>query len=115
MRVIVLAAILATVAGAARAEEDANRADVRCVLAMSAMLRSPQYKDAGGAGIFYFAGRIEGRDPGFDLGSAMKREAGRMGAADYGDEARRCGAQLAEKNRAFQAMSAGHASRGVGN
>jgi hypothetical protein len=110
MKPAILAAAIALAAGgAAQAEPDATRSDVRCLLAFSTMLKNPAYKDAAGAGLFYFVGRIDARDPKFDLGAAMKREIGNMQTSDYVTEAQRCGAVLKQRNEDLKA--AGEAAK----
>jgi hypothetical protein len=104
MKLSIVAVTLAAVAvaGAAQAEE-ASRADVRCVVAFSALLKNPTYKDAAGAGLFYFVGRLDGREPSLDLSAAMTREIATMQTADYASEAQRCGAELKARNEALKA------------
>jgi hypothetical protein len=117
MRALILAGLLAATAVVARADDDtlreANRADVRCVIGMSVMSRNEQYKSWGTTGLFFFAGRVEGRDPAIDLERAIKREVGQMRPAEYQEEIQRCSAQLGEKSRAFEAMKPKD-PRGVG-
>ncbi|WP_397415228.1 hypothetical protein, partial [Phenylobacterium sp.] len=59
---------------AATDEREAIRADVRCVIGMSVMSRNETYKQWGMLGVFFYAGRIEGRKPGYDLAEAIRRE-----------------------------------------
>jgi len=99
-------------ASAASAQPIDPTPDVRCVVAMAAMIRNPAYKDGATAGLFYYLGRLDARDPAFDLGPAMRRE--RMAPVDIAQEGRRCGAAVAERNKALQGMSANTPSRGVG-
>ena len=117
MRTVVLASLLAAMAVAARAEDDtardANRSDVRCVIGMSVMSRNEQYKQWGTFGVFYFSGRIEGRDPGYNLAEAIKREVRTIRPAEYNEVISGCSAILGEKSRAFEAMKP-PAPRGVG-
>ncbi|MBU1377934.1 MAG: hypothetical protein KKE02_04635 [Alphaproteobacteria bacterium] len=117
MKVWMLAGLLAATAVSARADDEtvreANRADVRCVIGMSVMSRNEQYKSWGALGVFFFSGRVEGREPGIDLERAIKREVSQMRLADYQPEIQRCSALLGEKSRAFEAMKP-PAPRGVG-
>lgn len=116
MRTILIAALaLAGVSTAAHAEDDPNRDDVKCVLAMSAMLKLPQYASAGATGLFYYVGRIEGRSPGYDLEHALRKEGGDMQRNDYRAEMERCGAALAAKNAQLKGMQAQPPKRGVGD
>jgi hypothetical protein len=103
---IAAALALCALASAARAQAPSpgdTRADVRCLLAFGALLQNPAYKDAAGTGMFYFAGRLDGRDPNLDLAAAMKREIGNMATADYRTEAQRCGQALKARNEALKA------------
>lgn len=109
-----LAACLAsTVQAAEPGDRDANREDVRCVIGMSVMSRNETYKAWGLNGVFYYSGRIEGRDPGVNLAEAIKREVRTLQPGAYNDLIRGCSDKLAEKSRAFEAMKP-PAPRGVG-
>lgn len=104
----------ALLVGAARAEtpEQENRSDVRCLLAMSVLGQNEQYKQAAAIGSFYFAGRIEGRNPDFDLKLAIRSEAGRLGTQEYAGEIKRCGDLVRAKGEAMMGMAV--KPRGVG-
>ena len=116
MRIATLLAVCAVLlsASAASAQEGVaeNRSDLRCLLAMGALGQSAQYKQASTIGAFYFAGRLEGRNPGFDLKRAVRQEAGRMGAQEYAGEIRRCGELVRVKGEAMTDMAP--TQRGVG-
>ncbi|HEV2531602.1 hypothetical protein [Phenylobacterium sp.] len=104
MKLTILTASLAIAAIAGVAEaQDASRSDMRCVVAFSRLLQTPAYKDAAGAGMFYYIGRLDGREPGLDLAAAMRREIANMATADYTTEAQRCGAELKARNEAVKA------------
>ena len=111
------AAAVVCAAGAARADEYSTGADLRCVLAFTVLMNNPTYHDAAASGIFYYVGRLEGRDPAFDLGKGLKQIRSVMQASQYADEAKRCGAELKAKNQALMAMNgpAAPPKRGVGN
>jgi hypothetical protein len=117
MNRLILAALAAAVALPAHAADDdvrdANRQDVRCVIGMSVMARNETYKQWGAYGVFFYSGRIEGRDPGFSLRDAIRREVRRMRPDEYNDEIRRCSDLLGERSRAFEAMKPPD-PRGVG-
>ncbi|MBL8553670.1 MAG: hypothetical protein JNL41_05280 [Phenylobacterium sp.] len=108
MKRLILAGLLAAVSTSARADDDAirdaNRQDVRCVLAMSVMARNETYKQWGTFGVFFYAGRIEGRDPGFSLSDAVKREVRLIRPDEYNAEIKRCSDLLADRSRAYEAM-----------
>ena len=107
-------AAAALLAAPASADDAAMASDVRCVVAMSALLQNPQYAQGAAAGVFYFVGRIEGRDPAYDLAQAMRRQFWRMGPGAIADEARRCGDYVKERNEALKAMGQTLRTRGVG-
>ena len=86
--------------------------DVRCVVGMAALAKMPAYKEGAAAGLFYYLGRLDVRDPNLDLAQAMRRE--RMAPVDITQEGRRCGAAVAERNKALQGLSANSPSRGTG-
>jgi hypothetical protein len=117
-KVLVAAAALAALAGAARAEDaasaDANRSDVRCMLAMTVIMRDDSYKQSATVGLYYFAGRLEARDAGLDLAQAMRREASRMQNREWQGEIQRCGAEVQAKTKAFEAVKAAFSGRGLG-
>src|SRR4051794_24625475 len=71
-----------------------THADLRCVLAMAAIVKNPQYKDGATAGLFYYLGRLDGRDPTLELGPALKRTAAGMQLSEYASQAQRCGAEV---------------------
>jgi hypothetical protein len=107
--------IVLTWAGGAQAQDAAaaNRSDVRCILAMGALAKMEQYKQAASAAAFYFAGRIEGRSPDFDLKRAVRLEAGRIGMQEYAGEMQRCGELFKAKGAALMDLGP-PPSRGVG-
>ncbi|MBL8770255.1 MAG: hypothetical protein JNK30_02640 [Phenylobacterium sp.] len=109
MRTLLGAAVAAwAMAGPVLAADDdiraANRADVRCVIGMSVMARNEAYKQWGMFGVFFYSGRIEGRDPGFSLRDAVRREVMLMRPDEYNEEIKRCSDLLGERSRAFEAM-----------
>ena len=113
---ILAASAVLSAAGAARADEWSTGADLRCVVAFSALMNNPTYREAAASGIFYFVGRLEGRDPALDLGKGLKQVRSVMQVSQYAGEAQRCGAELKAKNEALRAMSSPLAQkRGVGN
>ena len=117
-KVLVLALALAGLAGGARADDEAmreaNRKDIRCVLAMTVIMRDEAARSSAAVGLYYFAGRIEVRDPALDLTSAMKREASRMQNSEWRGEMQRCGAELQAKTKSFDDLKVAFGKRGVG-
>jgi hypothetical protein len=88
---LALVALASTPAVAARADEDDVRADVRCVLAMYALMNSPDRAANAFWAAAFFTGRLEGRDPKFDVNAAIKQELPRMSQSDFPHEMQRCG------------------------
>lgn len=116
MRAVILAALLAATATGARAAEDvaeAQRADMRCFLSMSVMAKNETYKEWAQFGVFFYTGRMKGRDSTVDLAAELRREYPRMPAAAYNDEIKRCNAELGDVSRGLEALRRA-APRGVG-
>lgn len=107
MRLLTIAAALAALATAtaAKAEDEAVGNDARCIAAFAALVQMPQYKDAAGAGLLYFLGRLDARDPKLDLAAAVKHQAERMDRTEYATEAQRCGSILKQRNDALKAAA----------
>lgn len=106
MRIILMAGVAALLAASSAAAEDISKAqslDLRCLVAMIKMRAMPQYQAAADAGIFYYMGRLEGRDPSFDLRPSLRAYTG--GMDDLAIEGRRCGAELKAKNEALKSLS----------
>lgn len=83
-----------TLATAVRAapDDDANAADVRCVMVSFGLMQSPDPQIralATGAGL-YFVGRIRGRSPDLDLEAAVVQQLGALTPEDMRDELQRC-------------------------
>lgn len=112
--ILLAAGVVLLGAGSARAQDAdaANHQDVRCLLAMSALGQTEQYKQAASIGSFYFAGRIEGRNPDYDLKLALRSEGGRIGLQEYPDLIKRCGELVRVKGEAMMGMA--QRARGVG-
>ena len=103
MKALIMGAVCAgLLAGAAQAQEGGAKADARCVVAMAALYAQPAYKDGATAAMFYYMGRLTGRDPGVDLTPVLRREAQTMGLQDLMSEAQRCGGPVREKNEALK-------------
>jgi len=98
-----LAALAALAATPARAAvEDPTRADVRCLLGMSQMMKNDAYKQWGQFGIFYYTGRLQARDPSIDLADAIRSEFRRFPAAEYNEEIKRCSEALGDTSRKLE-------------
>ncbi|MGZ3371653.1 MAG: hypothetical protein ACXU8X_22290 [Caulobacteraceae bacterium] len=98
------AAVGAAASAPARAE-DLTVNDIRCVVAFGALVSNPQYRDAAATGIFYFLGRVEGREPSLDIADAIKQTRRGMGQGDIVNEGQRCGAQLKARNESLKSLS----------
>jgi hypothetical protein len=109
MRYLGLCAAVAAVlvAGSARAQAQDQTNDLRCVALFAAMLGNPQFaqlKESSSAGLFYFLGRAEGRQPKMDLAAQLSRVREDLPITQYEDETRRCFAALKRKNEELKAM-----------
>jgi hypothetical protein len=119
MRLLANVAVVALIgaAGEARAADDwAMGADLRCVVAFGALIGNPTYHDAAASGLFYYLGRLEGRDPEFDLGKGLRQVRSAMQSSQFVTEAQRCGAELKAKNDFLKTLAppAAVQHRGVG-
>lgn len=95
---------------AAAAQDEAISSDARCIAAFGALIQIPAYKDAAGAGLLYFLGRLDARDPKLDLVAAVRHETERMDRTEYMTEAQRCGALLKQRGEALKAAGQALAS-----
>jgi hypothetical protein len=98
--IVALAALATLSAGpAASAEASDTTADVRCLVVSLAMLQSTSQgqQTAGLLSFFYFEGRIDGREPNYDLEAGLRREITRMSGEQLSDEAKRCGGILTSR------------------
>lgn len=113
---IVLAAFaqLPTSAQAQEETRDATRADLRCALTMTVIMRDEQYRQSAGYGLYYFVGRLEARDPSLDLTSALRREAGQMQSSQWNGEIQRCAAEVQAKTKSLEDLKTAFAKRGTG-
>lgn len=101
------AALVATPAAAATAEEDA-RLDIRCVAISLAMMASGDQTLApmGLMSMFFFAGRAEGRNPGKDIMEIAAEDAASMTSAQREATAKICGQILIDKGQEWQEKGA---------
>ena len=112
---ILAAAALAGVAGGGARAEDLTATDLRCVVAFTVLVNNPTYHEAAASGIFYFLGRVEGREPQLDLAHSLHDTRRGMQNGDFLTEAQRCGAVLKAKNDSLKAMNSSVSQkRGVG-
>jgi len=115
---IVLALVFGalSLASAAWAADDANAADVRCVVVAISLTQStdPQMKAVATAASLYFVGRLRGRAPDLDLEAAIVREIGAMKPENMRSEQQRCGGALQDEGGRLKAIGADLQKRGVG-
>ena len=97
----VLAGALTLSSVQAPAQDAETIADVRCVIVgmkLAGMTDSTQ-QTSGMMLSMYYIGRLDGRVPELDIESLMIKEIDTMTTADYGSEAKRCGASLADRGK----------------
>ena len=66
--------------------------DVRCLMTMLAVAQSKNGQEPGRLGVYYFAGRIAARAPGYDLATAIKAQAPSLTGPQIETELKRCAA-----------------------
>ena len=91
-------------AGVRADDMDPQRADVRCFLGMTAMAKNETYKQWATFGIFFYTGRLKGRDPKIDIRAALRREYPFMRPANYNDEIKRCNDELGGVSRDLESL-----------
>lgn len=83
---------------AAPVAEPVQQRDLRCIAVLSASLASMSEAERGKLvpGVLYYVGRVEGREPGIDLQSAIVRAVGdeKTFTAMFEAEGKRCGEEL---------------------
>jgi len=114
MRYLGLCAAVAMLlaAGSARAQVDDQTKDLRCVVIFGGMIGNPQFaqlKESASAGLFYFLGRADSRQPSMDLGAQFKRVREDLPITQYEDEGRRCFAVLKKRNDQLKAIGSADA------
>jgi hypothetical protein len=95
---------LGAASGARAADDWAMGADLRCVSAFAFLISNPQYKDNATIGLFYYLGRIDGRDPTYDLAKGLAQVRSSV-QGQIASESQRCGAEIKAKNEALKAIS----------
>lgn len=108
MRVLLAGAVAASMAAwGARAQTEETSQDIKCLAAYSHLIGGATDEAAKGGfaiGLFYYQGRIDGREAQFDLAPALKREILAMSEEDVVAEGERCQSRLQAKSRQMQAM-----------
>lgn len=91
----------------ARAQTPETAQDIKCLAAYSHLIGGARDEAAKGGlaiGLFYYQGRIDGREAQFDLAPALKRVILGMSEEDVVAEGDRCQSRLQAKSRQMQAM-----------
>lgn len=101
----------------AAAQTAAERADVRCILALGVVGRDPKQQQAAAQGVYFFLGRVSGRGSAGKLENVMRQEgAGIKDAAQIQAELNRCSGELrgrtGELQAAYKALQAEAAAAG---
>ena len=88
-------------AGAADSGADPDTNDVRCVIVYIEMAQSnqPLLQTSGMYGQLYWIGKLDGRDPKFDLEKRMAAEIPKMNGAFLKTEALRCSTELMKRGQ----------------
>jgi len=97
----VLAGALSLCMAQVQAQDVETSADVRCLvvgLRIAGMADATQ-RSAGLMLSMYYIGRLDTHVPKLDLEDLLLKEVSSMTAADYGSEAKRCGASLTDKGQ----------------
>jgi hypothetical protein len=101
-------ALAATPALAARADtaDDPSTADLKCLIVGFTMAQStdPTQADAGKIVSFYYLGRLDGRDPSYDLEGRLVEVSSHMTPDEIRAAATRCGAALQARGQSIQAI-----------
>jgi hypothetical protein len=91
----------------------ADDTDVRCMVVSGALSQSedPQVQSLGRAALFYFAGRLEGRGKGANLGAVVAQAYDEMSSADLQKQMQTCGGLLTAATQTLQDITAAFAQR----
>lgn len=105
----VVAATLILAAAPAAEANDPNAADLRCAAAFASMLGEAEAGSAVAVGgisaVWFYFGRIDARNPGFDLEGGLKRLLVRPDYASlYPADLQRCGAEMAARGARVEAI-----------
>jgi hypothetical protein len=118
IRSIVFFAALASLAAAtvARAADEGASPDVRCLAVAATMAQSSDPKTQGVslAAALYYLGKLDGRDPNFDLEGQLKQELAQLKPQDMIAEVQRCGAQLNARQKTVTEIAARLQAQGIG-
>lgn len=94
-----LAGVMAILSITARAQDAETIGDVRCVVVGMKLGGSSNatQQSAGMMLALYYIGRLDGHVPDFDFESLLAKEAMKMTASEFKNEAGRCGGHLTQK------------------
>ena len=83
-----------------------DEADMRCFLVSADMADSKdaETKNAGSVMMFYFLGRLDGRNPNVDLKQLLVREAERMSDADKEKLLVSCSGKVEQRGKQLEAL-----------
>jgi len=90
-----------------KAEDPETTADLRCVIATSesqSLVADQVTKNGLQSTMLYYLGRLDGRDPSFDLRARYTEEAAKMTRQDIGLEDKRCGQELSARGQALSSQ-----------
>ncbi|MBX3476192.1 MAG: hypothetical protein KF910_01140 [Brevundimonas sp.] len=80
-------------------------ADIQC-MAIYSLVAAQGQTEAGALGVFYFLGRLEGRDPAQDWLRRLQQFADGATQADVAPHSERCGQAIMEKAETMQRVGA---------
>ncbi|CAN5812319.1 hypothetical protein BH11PSE1_BH11PSE1_16290 [soil metagenome] len=95
------AAAAGLIASGAQAETAETTKDIRCVVIYSYLIGTSDDdadKRSLAIGMFYYQGRIDGREPALDYGTALKREMLNIPDEAIEPELKRCSAGLQDRS-----------------
>jgi len=110
----VLAGALTLSSAQAPAQDPETIADVRCLIVGMKFvgMTDPTQQSAGMMLSMYYIGRLDGRVPKLDIEELMIKQISAMTTADYGSEAKRCGASLTDKGQEITRIGKDMVERG---
>ncbi|PZQ59469.1 MAG: hypothetical protein DI570_15960 [Phenylobacterium zucineum] len=106
MLTLAAAVALTAMAPAAMAQPvSADQSDARCLMVLQFIARDPQQSEQAAKGIYYYLGRLSSRGPVARIEALMKAEAPKMQQQLAQTELARCGAELNNRTKEFQAVN----------
>ncbi|MEW5684240.1 MAG: hypothetical protein AB1942_04915 [Pseudomonadota bacterium] len=83
----------------------ADQQDARCLMVLQFIARDPNQSEQAAKGIYYYLGRLASRGPVARIETLMKAEAPKMQQQAAQAELARCGAELNNRTKEFQAVN----------